>query len=303
MPPADPGDTAVGNDMHRFLAGLRLPILHLSIAMSGLVGPIPGIASDRPLVFGVHPYLPASELVERFSPLVETLRRETGVPFRLRIGTSYQDHQDAIGRGDVDIAFVGPSVYVKLVERYGHWPAAARLSFSGETRFRGAMVTREGSGIEALRELRGKRFAFGDPNSTLSALVPKALLAKAGVELEDLGGYRYLHNHHNVALAVLLGRYDAGGIKDEIFRQYAHRGLRLIEYTPWISSHLFVLNPRLPEPVQHRVRRILYRLHEQPDGKGILDAIKQGTTALVPVEDRDYDSLRELLGMERPKRN
>jgi phosphonate transport system substrate-binding protein len=256
---------------------------------------IPAYTAERPLVIGVHPYLPATELVKRFSPLSEYLAGQLDAELHFRIASNYQDQIDAIASHKVDIAFVGPAVYVKLVEEHGKWPLAARLSFSGSNLLRGVIVTRQDSGIKRLSDLKGKRFAFGDPHSTLSSRVPKAMLASRGVSIDDLKEHAYLRNHENVALGVLLGRYDAGGVKEETFNKYSSRGLGVIEYTPWFSSHLFILNRNLPEKQRVRISEALLTLHAQSGGYGILQLIKKKTTALVPVKDSDYDSLREIL--------
>ena len=252
-------------------------------------------ADERALVFGVHPYLPASELAQRFTPLIAYLEGVLARPISLRIGRSYDDHLDAVEQGMVDLAFIGPISYLKLTERQGSWPIAARLSFSGKTRFRGAIIVRRDSDVQRLEELAGRRFAFGDPNSTLSTVVPMALLRQAGVGLNDLGGYRHLSNHENVALGVLMGYYDAGGVKGEVFDAFLDQGLRAIVFTPWISSHLLVLSPRLSVDMQEDVRAALLGLSGMPDGAEILQAIKKGTTALVPATDADYDPLRSLI--------
>ena len=252
-------------------------------------------AEERPLVFGVHPYLPASELAQRFTPLVTHLERAIGRPVRIRIGHSYDDHLAALEQGRVDLAFIGPVSYIELVKRHGAWPIAARLSFSGKTSFRGAIVVRDDSVIGGLSDLAGKRFAFGDRRSTLSSVVPMALLRRAGVGLGDLAEYRHLSNHHNVALGVLMGYYDAGGIKGEVFEEFDGQGLKAMTFTPWISSHLFLFSRQVPVPLQDLIRQVLYELADEPGGRVILGKVKSGTTALVPAQDADYDSLRLLL--------
>lgn len=246
------------------------------------------------LVFAVHPYLPASELAQRFTPLIAYLENALEQPIALRIGATYSDHLEAIVRDEVDLAFIGPNTFISLQDKAADWPTAACLSFAGETRFRGAIVVREDSTITALSELAGRNFAFGDPLSTLGSIVPAAMLAKAGVALDDLAEHRHLNNHHSVAVGVLMGYHDAGGVKGEIYDEFADEGLRVVAYTPWIGSHLFVFGRNVPEPVREVIQQALFDLSTRPEGPAILDGIKRGTTALVPVDADNYNTLQGL---------
>jgi phosphonate transport system substrate-binding protein len=252
-------------------------------------------ATTEPLILAVHPYLPPKELVTRFTPLAEYLGRELGRPVSVRVGRDYDEHSEAIGKDSVDIAFLGPAPYTRVVTRYGKKPLLARLEIKGQPTFRGTIVTRTDSPLRTLAELKGKRFAFGDPNSTMSHLVPEYLLLKAGVRRKDLTHYQFLGAHNNVALAVLAGDFDAGAVKDEVYRDFAPKGLRALAETPPISEHLFVTRTTLPPEQVAKLRQALLRLKDIPGGKSIMQSINKDTTAMASVADSDYDNLRAVL--------
>jgi phosphonate transport system substrate-binding protein len=252
-------------------------------------------ATAESLILAVHPYLPPKELVTRFTPLAEYLGRELGRPVSVRVGRDYDEHSEAIGKDSVDIAFLGPAPYTRVVARYGKKPLLARLEIKGQPTFRGTIVTRTDSPLRTLAELKGKRFAFGDPNSTMSHLVPEYLLLKAGVRRRDLTHYQFLGAHNNVALAVLAGDFDAGAVKDEVFRDFAPKGLRALSDTPAISEHLFVTRSTFPPELIDPLRQALLRLKDIPAGMTIMQAINKDMTAMVAVTDSDYDNLRAIL--------
>lgn len=257
--------------------------------------PKAALSADE-LILSVHPFLPASELVKRFTPLAEYLSSKTGQTVVLKISKDYNEQIENAGKDVSDIAYLGPASYVIMTERYGTKPLLARQSVGGSPTFRGAIIVRKDSLIKNITDLKGKKFAFGDRSSTMSYIIPRFMLIEAGVRRpDDIADYRHLDNHNNVALGVLTGDYDAGAVKEEVFHNYEERGLRVLAWTPAISDHLFVGSSRLHEKTVKKIREALYALKETEEGRSIMAIIKADMTAMIPVEDSDYDNLRRIL--------
>lgn len=250
---------------------------------------------EKGLTLWIHPYLPATELVKRFIPLADYLAAELKEPVHIRVQTSYQGHVDFVGQDQADIAFMGPASYVLLRKKYGAKPLLARLEESGASFFHGVIIVRQDSSLTTLADLKGKNFAFGDPNSTMGHIVPRAMLAEAGVTVSQLARHDFLKSHNDVALAVLGGYFDAGGIKDEIFAEYEKRGLRALAKSPPVPEHLFLTRSTLPAPLVERLRVLLHAVNSSPRKQAILSAIKSTATGLVPVTPEDYDNLEKLI--------
>ncbi len=249
-------------------------------------------AAAEPLILGVHPYLLPAEIVTRFAPLAAYLDSKLGRQVQVRVGRDYDQHIETIGADAIDIAYLGPASYVKMVERHGAKPLLARLEINGKPSVTGYIITRSDSPLRKLADLRGKRFAFGDINSTVGAIMAQHVLRRSGVGLESLGGYQYLGSHRNVALAVLSGDYDAGPVRKEIYDELQPRGLRVLLKLPEVSEHLFVTRSDLPAGEIAGLRQALLGLKDAPGGAAILRAIDKEVTAMVPVRDADFDSLR-----------
>lgn len=305
------GDTIHGG-RSRFLIRVVLPgdagAALLSAAAAGrlvlaamalwLAFPTPAAqaATPEPLILAVHPYLPAAEIITRFTPLADHLARAVGRPIKVRIGSNYAEHINTIGEDRVDIAYMGPVSYVKLVDRYGKKPLLARQEVGGQPYLRGVIVTRHDSPLRTLASLKGKRFAYGDPDSTMSHIIPQSMLQRAGVPDRALSHRAFLGSHHNVVLAVLSGDYDAGAVKEEVFQAQAPKGLRALATTPPVADHNLVASSRLPAALTETLRHALWRLKDTPQGLSIMNALHPNMTALVPALDTDYDSLRAAIG-------
>jgi len=250
---------------------------------------------NRPLIIGVHPYLPAVELTKRFTPLINYLSNKTAIPIKLNVSKNYEAHIENIGNNIVDIAYLGPSSYVELVSKHGQYPLLARLEVNGKPFFNGYIVAKQGSGIIEIKQLKGRKFAFGSPRSTMSYRVPRFLLRESGVKLTSLSDYKFLGNHRNVALSVLLGEFDAGAVKEEIYFKFRKKGLTKIALSPPISEHLFVARKNLSPIKIKAIQEAMFGMSRSVHGLNVLKTIKKTVTGLVPVKDENYNNLREIM--------
>lgn len=260
--------------------------------------------AQPPLLLGVHPYLSETEIQQRFAPLADYLGKQLGRQVQVRVGRNYEQHQhiEAVGLNSVDIAFMGPVPYVKMAARYGAKPLLARIEIDGKPLLSGYIVTRTDSPLRRLTDLRGKRFAFADPDSTMGTMMPRYVLQQAGVGLRTLSAYQHLGGHKDVALGVLNGDFDAGAVKSEVYDELAARGLRILVKLPEVSEHLFVTRSDLPATQVKLLRQALLQLKSTTDGATIMRAIHKGMTAMVPVADIDYDNLRTMQRVLEGKR-
>ena len=247
--------------------------------------------AEEPLTLWVHPYLPATELIKKFTPLADYLSKKCNKTIRVNVSKSYKSHIERVGEERMDLAYLGPASFVKVISKYGEKNLLARLEVNGSPIYHGMIVTGEDSHIKSLNDLKGKSFAFGDPNSTMSHLVPRYMLLEAGVSIDDFKKVNFLGSHNNVALGVLGGYYDAGGLKEGVYFKYQERGLKLLAESPPISEHVFVVRKDMPQSCIDILRQAMFELKDP----AILTPIKSSVTGLVPVKEEDYNYLISVL--------
>ena len=259
----------------------------------GLLLAVPASSNptQQPLTILIHPYQTAATLTKSFTPLADYLSQAINIPIHVQISKSYKSHMQQVGEEQFDLAYVGPAPYVQITHNYGAKTILGRLQVNGSPYFHGVILARKDSSVMKLEDLAGKKFAFGDPNSTMSHFVPRFMLAEAGVDVVDLEKHAFLGMHANVALSVIGGYYDAGGVKENIFAKYKDRGLKLLAQSPPISEHLFLAAKNIPPETVTRIRKALFSLKDPK----ILSPIKQSLTSIVPAEDKDYATLRAIL--------
>lgn len=244
----------------------------------------------------IHPYQTSAEIHKKFSPLADYLDKATGKKITIKISKDYQQQIDAVGHDQMGLAYMGPNEYVTMTQKYGKKPLLACQLINGQPTLYGMIIAKKDSPITKLADLAGKRLAFVEPASTMGYVVPRLMLLEAGVDLKQASQVDFLKSHSNVALAVLNGYADAGAVKDEAFYTYQERGLKILAKSPAVHEHLFVASSQLPESLLDSLRTALQGLHDP----AVLTSIHPTLTGLVPVEDSDYDSLRQILNLGKP---
>jgi phosphonate transport system substrate-binding protein len=270
-----------------------------SLILSGLLyflsTTLPGYADETPaLRIGFLPYIAPSELVERYTPLADYLGQRLGRTARIVVTKNYADHIQNLKNGTIDIAFLGAATYVKAVEDNVALNLLARYEMDGKPFLHSLILVRQNSPLKTLQDMRGKRMAFGDPNSTLSHLVPRAMLLNQGLGTRDLAELGFLGNHENVVNNVLFGRYDAGAIADEVYTQFKDKPLRVLARSAPYSAHVFVSANHVTAAEAAQIAKLLQGLKDSPDGMVALQAIGPPVTGFVAATSADYEPMRQV---------
>ncbi|MFN2337640.1 MAG: phosphate/phosphite/phosphonate ABC transporter substrate-binding protein [Gammaproteobacteria bacterium] len=264
----------------------------VAMMLLGLLAPAHA-ASGPGLVFAVHPYDTPSRLVSRFQPICDYLGAQLNRPVELYITTSYEDQVRKIAKDEVDIAYMGPSPYLRAHDRYAEGERRVQL-VAAEPPYQGAILVRRDSGIREIGDLAGKPFAFGAYQSFAGHYMPRAIMMKAEITLADLKDYSFLGRHERVVLSVLHGDFDAGATARGIAEKYLDRdpGLRILAITPPLPPLAIVARPGLDADTVKALRQALV----DPELEGIeaLRSLGEGVSFQV-IEDREFDAARAVV--------
>jgi phosphonate transport system substrate-binding protein len=230
----------------------------------------------------------------KYQPLVDYLAEQTGEPWELAVSASYQEAVDELCAGRVALAYLGPLSYVRARARCGAEPLL-RLRTRGRDVFHSDVLVRSDSPFERLEDLAGNRVGFGDPLSTSSHLVPRAMLQAVGLEVGRDIECRYFGQHERAARAVLMGEVEACGIRDIIGEVFVRRGLRRLARSGPIPAYPWVVPVDSPPARREALTSALLRFPggTQPrrDEERWDLELTGGFTAAV---DTDYDIVRRL---------
>jgi phosphonate transport system substrate-binding protein len=245
------------------------------------------------LTFGVYRTDKATTMYRQFLPIVETIQddlaQELGRPveIELKIYKSYDDGLDSLVEGTADFVRFGPAPYVLAKQRNPGIELLAMEHENGEKRFKGVVVVRKDDPATTLSQLRGRRFAFGDENSTIGRYLIQAELVRAGIRARDLKSYKFLGRHDAVATAVLMGDFDAGSIMEATFEAMNEdkrlRAVHTFENVtkPWVAR------AGLDVGIRQALTKVLIGF----DDKELLETLK--ITGLTTTSDEEYAFVRE----------
>jgi len=251
---------------------------------------VPLSAPAETLIFAPLPMETPYVVGSQWKPLLNYLEQTLGVILKIDYSTSNDEIVDKFKAGKLDLAYLGPLPYVTLKKDF---PAAEPLVMfhekDGQAAYSCAVVAAGGEQFD-LHNLHGKRIALTQPLSTCGFFATEGLLERKGSCLED-NLYRYLGPHDEVALSVVRGEFELGGLKTAIAHKYDHLGLQVLaESRPLPGLALIVNRDKVSLERQAEIRQALIEVAPEIREKWG-DNINNGVS---PVKDSDYDEIRQL---------
>ncbi len=240
----------------------------------------------------VVPQFSANELVKDWGPLVEQLKKETGVQLSLKLQPNIPQFENHFLSGEPDFVYLNPYHAVMAFKAKGYLPLV-----KDSKPLQGILFTHKDSDVKTLKDLNLKDIAFPSPNAFGAALYMRALLTvEHGVKFQPV----YVKTHPNVFRHVMLKTAAAGGTVTAAFNDESpavREQIQVIYRTPEAASHPLAVHPRVPVAVRNAVANTILGLTKTADGQTLLQAIRTPTPVAADY-NRDYRPL-EKLGLEK----
>ena len=264
----------------------------LSIIVTGTA-----TAQAETIRFAPLPMENRETVVKQYRPMVLYLEKSLNVTIEFVFADNYADILNNFIAGQIDLAYLGPLPYVELRAKDSQAEPLVHFNeASGQPMYTCAIVTLADSPLQ-LQGLKNKKIALTQPLSTCGYLSVNGLLREQGGSLED-NRYTYLDKHDAVALAVVRGEFDAGGLKTAIGKKYGHMGLKILaETAPMPSFGLVGNRATMSTTTMQALREALTKLAPVAGDKEMLatwgENIRYGAVA---ASDKDYDVVRKFKG-------
>ncbi|MBK5933067.1 phosphonate transport system substrate-binding protein [Rhodovulum imhoffii] len=239
-----------------------------------------------------------------------------GVETKLFAPADYNGVIQGLLGGTIDMAWLGASGYAKtyLENPEAVEPVLVKVNNDGGYGYFSVGFARKDSGIASLEDMQGKKFGFGDPNSTSGYLIPSIEIPQATGATMQSGDYFgevvFTGGHEQTIVAVANGDVDAGvtwadglgnwedGYNSGALRKAVDAGLvdmnDLVEI--WRSKPIpegpIVLRRALPEGVKVRVTALMASL-ESMDKECFYNVAAGEAAGFMPITHAAYTSIVE----------
>ena len=233
--------------------------------------------TDNVLRVAVAAMISPKETFVYYQELLDYIGKNSGFRVQLIQRKTYDEVNALFLKGEIDLAFICTGPYAAGKNRYG-FEALATPQVRGQPFYQSYLIVPKESSYQRLEDLNERVFAFTDPDSNTGAMVPRFWLAKLGQSPESFFSKTiFTYSHDNSILAVAKGLVDAAAVDGhqwEYFERFnpAHTSkTRVILKSQPFGSPPLVASARLPKDVKSKIRSLILSLHQEPEGKRILE--------------------------------
>ena len=196
----------------------------------------------RPLTFSPAPLSDTQTAFEEFSLMINYLEKKLGEKIDFHYEEKYDDMITSFKENKIDLAYFGPLPLATLQKSFSS--ALPLLAFNepdGKSGYRCVLVQFAKDKID-FQKSDNIKVALTQPLSTCGYMQTKILLKTyVNKDIEKMK-FGYLGTHDEVALSIIRGDFEIGGMKESIANEYQSLGLKVLKTSQMLPSFTLVVN-------------------------------------------------------------
>lgn len=192
---------------------------------------------------------------------------------------TYGEINRMLGGGQIDLALICAGPYTSGQDQFG-FKALAVPMVRDAPYYRSYLIVHRDSAYLKLEDLRGKVFAFTDPESNSGKLVPTYWLQQMDETPETFFKRTiYSFSHDNAILAVAQSLVDGAAVHSQVWEYLQQRNPEQTQQTRVIMTSKQFGNPpmvasrHLDSATQDHIQTVLLQMHQNADGQQILSEL------------------------------
>lgn len=229
----------------------------------------------------------------KYEPLLSKMASVLNKRVELVQSSNYSGMIKLFVERKVDMGILNSFSYIQISKEAKLIPVVKRV-IGGTGYYHSYIIANNESDIRTLNDLKGKIFAFSDPNSTTGHLLPRLILEKSSINpAKDFKETLFIGHHDSIILAIANRTADAGAVASYMFDGYDERitkKIKIIHKSEPIPLGPLVARLELGKELIDKIKKFFISLHESEEGKSLLKEAK--LTAFTDVHDREYDIIR-----------
>lgn len=248
-------------------------------------------SGSKTYTLAIVPQYSPLELQHDWQPLLDRIKKETGIELQLKFNPNVPHFEKSLLRGEPDFAFVNPyhSIMAKEAQDY-------LAIIRNQEKITGLLLVMKDSTIQKMSDLKNKRIGFSAPNAFAASLLIRAYLSKENIPFEA----QYLKSHSNVYRNLQGGFIDAAtGVSSTYNAEdpKLKEQFRLLYQTPEFASHPIIVHPRVPMTIRAVITQSFLSIANDNEGQILLKKIRLPHPT-IPDYEQDYRPLKKL-GIEK----
>jgi len=269
----------------------------------------------KTLTFAIIPLTDIPTMAKSYDPYLKHISEVTGKRINLYIAASYDSAVEALVHECADFGRLTAFSYTTAHDKskgnvvvFGVGQYNKGIFAEAGVGYHCILITKQGSGLKTIKDLKGKVLALVDPTSTSGSLIPEVLFTEeklGGRSLKEYFGKVFYSGRQDLSvLAVKEGRADAAFVASHGL-DYCIQRKKLIKAEDvneiWRSASIprdaYVYRKKLCPELKEKIQEAWFTMHEYEPAKLALRGIKY-----VPVKDSDYDVIRKLAEAKAKKK-
>ncbi len=242
-----------------------------------------GAGAKTNLKLGVTEGANRGFIAAEMAPIMRHLNSAPDYVFELKIFPTQDELCRALRAGEVHLALIGALKYVDAHQQIGAVPVVSE----GATG-RSMILVRQDSRVKTVGQLRGKRFAFGYPDSTMTCLIPMLILSKHGIHKGDIQATFVGHHPQDLVDQMVAGKFDACAVSEYIFDKNKAK-VRILEASDRFPGPAVVSRGDLEPATAATIRDLFVSYKASP-----ADENRRFGRGAVPATDANYNRIRFL---------
>jgi len=219
------------------------------------------------------------ETLAYYQELLGYIGKKSGFRVQLVQRKTYDEVNQLFLREQIDLAFICTGPFAASREKFG-FEAMATPQVRGQPFYQSYLIVPKDSPYQKFEDLKGRVFAFTDPDSNTGTMVPRFWLAELGEKPESYFSKTiFTYSHDNSILAVAKGLVDAAAVDGhqwEYFERFSPvytSKTRVIRKSQPFGSPPLVASAQLNSAVRLKIQELMLAMHSDPEGKLILDKL------------------------------
>ncbi len=270
--------------------------------------------------YGVQAVETQAAALTRYKGFGEYVKKKLGIELELFLASEYAGVIQAIGAKQLEVMDMGASGYAAawLETKGAVEPLVVPTNPDGTIGYYSVAFVRTDSPYKSINDLKGKIWAWAEPNSSSGYLFPLVGLRKLGIEPDKFFGKVVFSGGHEQSIVGVLDKaYDGavtwtndvklhtrGGLHMMLSRGVLKKeDIRIIWVSDLIPNPVIAVRSELPKEMKAELKAMFLGMHTD-DPKVFKEVVRGGSQGYREVQHSVYQiaiDLRQQLAKDRRK--